>query len=366
MDSRRISEHLVLHLDMNAFFAAIEERDNPQFVGRPIIVGADPKKGVGRGVVSTGNYKAREYGIHSGMPISWAYRACPEGVFLPCDFKRYGSVSRNIFSVIRGYGYPTEQVSVDECYVEMPNCAGFENLAREMKQKIWEVERLTCSVGIGPNKLVSKVASNFKKPDGLTIVLKKDVQRFLDPMSVRVLPGVGPKTAGVLLSMGVITVKDLRQTYLYKLKEQFGKHGAHLWELANGRDDRKVFESHEVKSVGRQTTFWKDTKDPRIIYDTTLGLLRETFEELTGLGIFGKTLTVVVRYAWFETHTSQETSKGLLTFQEARRLGLKLLVPYFNNKLVRLVGVRVSGFGGGGVRSHSPEEGVSGAATSLV
>lgn len=345
------NQRVVLHLDMDAFYAAVEERDNPQFAGLPIVVGANPQNGFGRGVVSTANYVARKYGIKSAMPITWAYRACPSAIFLPCDFKRYSKASKSIMEIVRSFDFPTEQVSVDECYLDLTShklqvtsYEAVEKIARQIKQAIWSAEKLTTSIGIGPNKLIAKVASDFNKPDGLMIVEPARVQKFLDPLSVRVLPGVGPKTGHVLLQMGIVTVKDLKQTYLYKLKERFGKHGTHLWEMANGRDDRPVTERHETKSVGRQSTFWKDTSDPRVIYDLVIEMLKESLQEVKYLGLLGRTLTITVRYAWFETHTSQESLKVPLDFNLARKLTLKLLMPYFNGKKVRLVGVRISGF----------------------
>ncbi|MBI2268390.1 MAG: DNA polymerase IV [Candidatus Blackburnbacteria bacterium] len=346
------SGRVVLHVDMDAFFAAIEERDSPQFNGKPIIVGADPKNGFGRGVVSTANYEARKYGIKSAMPISWAYKACPSAIFLPVNFKRYNEVSESIICQLKSFGYKTEQMSIDEAYIEMtndkcqmPNYEVAIRLAGEIKKQIKIKEKLTCSVGIGPNKLIAKVASDFKKPNGLTVVEPQNIQKFLDPMSVRVLPGIGPKTAEALNQMGIVTVKDLRGTYLYKLTDRFGVSGNHIWEMAHGKDDRPIEETHTVKSVGRQTTFENDTKDPRIITKTVFELLKETFEDLARPSQTwrGKTLTVIVRYAWFETHSSQTTAEGLLTTANAKRLALKLLLPYLNGKPVRLVGVRISG-----------------------
>lgn len=180
-------KRMVLHVDMDAFFAAIEERDNPQFAGLPIVVGADPKEGRGRGVVSTANYQARRYGIKSGMPISWAYRAAPFAVFLPVDFGKYRKVSQNIMRILRkcGNGSRFEQVSVDEGYLEIKDkqkemsYKKGQEVATRIKKEIWKEERLTCSVGIGPNKLVAKIASNHNKPDGLTIIKPSRVQSFL-------------------------------------------------------------------------------------------------------------------------------------------------------------------------------------------
>lgn len=346
------SGRVVIHLDMDAFFAAIEGRDNPQFAGKPIVVGADPRGGFGRGVVSTANYEARKYGIKSAMPISWAYKACPQAIFLPCDFRRYSRVSDSIMQIIAGFGYRMEQVGIDETYVEVTGESVLwvyekaVRLAGEIKKQIKIKEKLICSVGIGPSKLIAKIASDYKKPNGLVVVEPQNVQRFLDPMSVRALPGIGPKTHDALLQMGIVTVKDLRKIYLYKLVDRFGVHGEHIWEMAHGRDDRPVEETHEVKSVGRQTTFEQDTKDPRVIAEAVFKLLRVVFEDLASKGqtLRSRMLVIMVRYAWFETHTSRITAKSLLTIADAKRLALKLLLPYLNGKPIRLVGVRISGF----------------------
>lgn len=343
---------------MDAFFAAIEERDNPQFRGLPIVVGADPMGGRGRGVVSTANYEARKFGIHSAMPITWAYRANPKAIFLPVDMKRYIAVSRNIMAILRKYGDKMEQMSVDEAYLETnlklkaknskpqlktKNWEDAIRIAKTIKQEIWEKERLTCSIGIGPSKMIAKIASGENKPDGLTIVELQDVQEFLDPRPVDDIPGVGPKTASVLNRMGIKTIAQLRQTDKDKLIEKFGKNGNGMWEMANGRDGRPVEEVRVVKSVGRHVTFAQDTKDSRLITKTIFNLLEEIFEELQERGLSGRTLTVIIRYAWFETHTSQESLSASLSLREARKLALKLLLPYFNGKLIRLVGVRISG-----------------------
>lgn len=351
---------VILHIDMDAFFAAIEERDNPRFQGLPIVVGASPHGGLGRGVVSTANYEARKYGIRSAMPISWAYRACPTAIFLPVDGKRYSAVSRNIMAILRKYTRKMEQVSVDEAYLEVNSKLKTKNsklqlktqnleyeevrkIAEKIKKDIWEKERLTCSIGIGPNKLIAKIASDFKKPDGLTIVQSNEAQDFLDPMPVRVIPGIGPKTEKLLGDGAIRLVRGLRKAEKQKLINKFGVHGEHIWNLAHGIDGRSVEEDREVKSVGRQTTFEKDTKQSGPIIETAFALLKEVFDELEEERLAGKTLTVIVRYAWFETHTSQKKTDYSLSLREAKKLALKLLLPYLTGRAVRLVGVRISG-----------------------
>lgn len=344
---------MILHVDMDAFFAAIEERDNPHLQGKSIVVGADPKGGFGRGVVSTANYEARKYGIHSALPISIAYRLNPNAVFLPVDMPRYKAVSEAIMSILKCYGTRIEQVSVDEAYLELKlniknkiSKSVYEiaaEIAKAIKREVWEKEKLTCSIGIGPNKLIAKIASDHQKPDGLTIVPPNEAQVFLDPKSVRVLPGIGPKTHAVLnQKWGIETIFDLRQVPKETLIEAFGKNGQWIFEIAQGIDARPVEEIREIKSVGRQTTFPTDTNNSQLIISTVFELLEETFQELNEEKLLGKTLTVIVRYAGFETHTSQETFSEKLTFEKAKALSLKLLLPYLGKKQkIRLVGVRI-------------------------
>src|SRR3989338_3591427 len=236
---------IVGHLDMDAFFAAVEERDHKWLRGKPIVVGADPKGGEGRGVVSTANYKAREYGVHSAMPISKAFKLCPRCIFLAGNFKKYTEVSDRIMKILRKFSQVVETAGVDEAYFILtsdvqglsevrllkPPKSDFElwkeakKIAKKIKDEILEKEKLTCSIGIGPNKLIAKIASDFKKPDGLTVVQPNEVQKFLDPMPVRVIPGIGPKTERVLEEWKIGRIKDLRKTGKQKLVQRFGVRG---------------------------------------------------------------------------------------------------------------------------------------------
>ncbi len=336
-----------MHLDMDAFFASIEERENPALCGRPIVIGADPKNGMGRGVVSTASYAARKFGIHSALPISSAWKLCPAPAcaYLPVDMKLYGIVSGRIMKVVGECvgDAPMEQVSVDEAYIEMKNSEcrmqnnwiAAEGLARTIKSEIKKRERLSCSVGIGPNKLIAKIASDFKKPDGLTIVRPDEVADFLAPMPVRRLPGIGPKMEKTLLGKGVKTIADLRASL---------PRADALFERAWGIDDSPVVSEHEMKSLGHETTFDKDTHDQALLTKTILALCDEVFRETKGERVLFRTITVRVRFDNFETHTSAHTLRthandGTILSREV----LKLLFPYFRKKrLVRLLGVRVS------------------------
>lgn len=354
------SPRIIAHLDMDAFFAAIEERDNERFRGLPIVVGADPMGGKGRGVVSTANYKAREYGIRSALPISkaWEYaekarkEGKPAAIFVGGHMRRYGEVSRRIMEIVARYSEVYEQASVDEMYLDLSHLKTFvaaKKVCLEIKKEIMEKERLTCSIGLGPNKLIAKIASDFKKPDGLTMVTERDAEAFLEPMSIRKIPGVGPKTEERLNKEGIRTVKELKVFTREELSERFGKFGEALYRKARGESDSPVTEEYETKSVGEQETFEKDSRDAGFISEQMSVLCCEVFRRFSKEG-FAKfrTVAITVRFADFETrsraHTLAEDVGDVKTLEfEA----LKLLLPFFTarenprKKAIRLIGVRV-------------------------
>lgn len=337
---------MVLHIDMDAFFAAIEERDNPQFRGLPIVVGADPKNGRGRGVVSTANYEARKYGIFSATPISQAFRKNPQAVFLPVDMDRYAANSLRIMQILAQFSAVVEQVSVDEAYLEISG--GSQQavaVGRKIKKMIWEQEKLTCSIGIGPNKLIAKIASDHQKPDGLTLVEETQVTAFLAKKLVTVIPGIGPKTAAGLQNLGIKTIDDLKKLTEADLLKRFGKNGSYFYRAARGKDDRPVGNFELVKSVGRQITFEKDILKTAEVIKQTQAVLKQVFTDLQAQRLKGKTLTLTVRYSDFVTHTSQKSAAAFLTIGSAQKLLLPLLLPFLGKrKPIRLIGVRVSGF----------------------
>lgn len=345
---------------MDAFFAAIEERDNPRFKGRPIVVGADPDGGKGRGVVSTANYKAREYGIRSALPIStaWRYaeearlRGMPEAIFLGVNMEKYARVSERVMDIVRKRVSAVEQASVDEAYLDLSICENYdaaEKLAQEIKSEIREKEKLTCSVGIGPNKLVAKIASDMKKPDGLTIIRPEEVEKFMDTLSVRKIPGIGPKTEMELHKLGVKLISDLKKLSREELTKRFGKWGGGMYDRARGVDDSPVEESDEVKSIGEQDTFSKDTLDSAIIFERFDKLAKGVFDSFGASGFKKyKTIVITVRFEDFETKTRSHTlSTAASDLATIRFEGLRMLAPFFdkrenpNKKAIRLVGIRI-------------------------
>lgn len=354
---------IILHIDMDYFFAQIEERENPQFKGKPVIVGADPKGGKGRGVVSTANYEARKYGIKSGMPISKAYQLCPTAIFLPVNITFYKKVSDEIMEIIKKYSPIFEQVSLDEAYIDITpllkqstistivenvnqkeSWEKAKNLAEKLKNEIFEKEKLTCTIGIGPNKLVAKITSEKAKPNGLLVVKPSQVKKFLEPLDIDDLPGIGPKTAEKLRKIGINKIWELKKLSKQKLKEMFGKVGETIFKRARGIDEEPVSSEEIIKSIGRQITFEKDTRNPELIFGAFERILKEVYQELIQNNCLFKTIIIICRYQNFETHSKSKTlNKPLKDFQVLRREAKKLLLRFLleNKKPIRLIGLRV-------------------------
>ena len=355
---------IIGHLDMDAFFAAIEERDHPELRGRPVVVGADPAGGQGRGVVSTANYPARVYGIHSAMPISQAWklaeaarrRGRPATVFVRGSHRKYGEVSGRIMAVLHRYAPVVEEASIDEAYFDLSFTGAYDraaDLARRIKAAILAQERLTASIGIGPNKMVAKIASDFQKPDGLTVVTAAEAEDFLAPLAVRKIPGIGPKTEQSLARRGIKTVKDLKRFTPEELRERFGKWGPELYERIRGRHDSPLVTEWEPKSVGEQETFAQDTRDLEFIFSRLWELCRGVWQRFLADGFHTfRTVVVTVRFADFDTYTRSHTrGEPAATLRTLIFEAMKLLMPFLDKrenpkrKLIRLIGVRVEKLG---------------------
>ncbi len=345
---------------MDAFYAAVEERLRPELRGRPIVVGADPKGGAGRGVVTAASYAARKYGIRSALPISRAWRLAetarrrgePEVVFVRDNRAAYREASGRIMALIAEGADAFEEASIDEAYLELSSLGdlpGATRHARALKARILEREGLTCSVGIGPNKLVAKIASDFEKPDGLTVVAPDAVATFLAPLPIRVIPGVGPKTEALLRERGIGTVADLAAVAPERLVEWFGKHGTDLHDKSRGVSKDPVSNEWERKSVGEQETFEEDSLDPAFVLGRAHALAANVFRrfEADGFQAF-QTVTITVRFTGFVTVSRARTSRTpLRTLAELQAEVAALLGPFFDSrenpkgKKIRLIGVRV-------------------------
>jgi DNA polymerase IV (DinB-like DNA polymerase) len=339
---------IIFHVDMDQFFAAVEEQQRPELKGKPVVVGADPKEGKGRGVVSTSNYEARKYGVKSGMPITRAWRLCPEATFLPLNIPLYLQVSSRIMNILRSYSEKFESWGLDEAFLDVSsrveNIEQARELALQIKKEIHEKEGLTCSIGIGPNKLIAKMASDMQKPDGLTIVEEKDVKAFLEPLDVDKLLWVGRKTARKLNKLGIKTVGDLARYDPSVLVDKFGMLGTQLYLYAQGQDRSEVGFEGEVKSIGRNITFEKDTSDWDLVLKVLYKLCEDVHKELDQNRFLFKTVTITVRYENFETHTHSRTLPFLTSrLEDIKKTANELLQPYLRpERKIRLIGARVS------------------------
>ncbi|MDP2641167.1 MAG: DNA polymerase IV [Candidatus Yanofskybacteria bacterium] len=352
-----MDQRIILHMDMDYFFAQIEERDSPQFRGKPLVVGADPKGGKGRGVVSTANYKAREYGIHSALPISLAWKACPQAIFVPVNGAYYAEVSQRIMRIVRSLTCNLEQVSLDEAYVDVSflgDWAKAKRVGEKLRRDIFTAENLTCSVGIGENKMMAKIACEMAKPsfqpqaNGVFVILPSDTQGVLASLPVEKIPGIGKKTKLQLRSLlrrRNPAVEDLRAKSKKELRKIFGKHGEYMYDRARGIDESPVATEESIKSIGREYTFETDTRDPETILTAFKEILEDMALELKEKGFSWKTVTVVCRFQGFETHTksktlSEQTVRRKTLQSEAIKLLLRFLLE--DPRPVRLVGIRAS------------------------
>jgi DNA polymerase-4 len=336
----------VLHCDMDCFYAAVEMRDDPSLAGRPVVVGGDPD---GRGVVAAASYEARRYGIRSAMPAARARRLCPQAVFLPPDFGRYRDESRELFAIFRRFTPLVQPASLDEAYLDVSEHLGpwgsASAIAEEIRRLVRGERRLTVSVGVGPNRLVAKIASDFRKPDGLTVVPPARVEAFLSPLPVRSLHGVGPATERALGELGVRTVAELRALPLPRLEERFGSHGRTLYEFARGVDERPVRVERERKSLGSETTFRRDLADRGEIERQVARLAVEVAEGLAARSLLARTVTLKVRYDDFTTVTRSSTHAVAVADAASivARAVLLLDRSQAGRRSVRLLGVTASG-----------------------
>lgn len=347
-------KRIILHADMDAFFAAVEQLCHPELRGKPVIVGADPRQGKGRGVVSTASYEARRFGVHSAMPISQAYRLCPHGIYLPPNGRLYGQYARRVFKVLEEYSPLVQKISIDEAFIDLSGHPDFRNglpveqtagkLAQRMKKQILDQTGLTASVGIAPSKSVAKIASDYDKPDGLTIVAPGEVQAFLDPLPVGRLWGVGKKSAEVLKRQGIETVAQLRQCSKDYLDTHFGKMGNHLLRMATGTDDREVHIEEEIKSVSHETTFEEDQTDRDLLKSTLLYLSEMVAARLRHHKMRGRTVQLKLRFSDFSTFTRHKSLPDYTHMTEEIFAVANRLFEQFadHTRPVRLIGVGVS------------------------
>jgi nucleotidyltransferase/DNA polymerase involved in DNA repair len=349
-ESRRCTRS-ILHVDMDAFFAAVEQRDKPALRGKPVIIGADPKGGRGRGVVSTASYEARRFGVGSAMPISQAWRACPQGVYLPPDVERYARESERVMDVLRRVTDLVEPVSIDEAFLDVTASARAlgpgDVVGRRLKEEIRSETGLTASVGVATSKLVAKVASDMRKPDGLVVVPEGEEASFLAPLPVRRLWGVGPRMEEALAKLGIATVGDLAAVDPERLDRRLGTHGHDLQLLARGIDDRAVVAGAPgAKSIGQEHTFDHDTADRERLRAMLLSLADGVARRLRRHGLKARTLTLKYRDETFRTTTHARTlAGGVDSGDDIFDVVLALFAEVHRGRPVRLLGIYTSHFG---------------------
>jgi len=344
------SARTILHVDMDAFYAAVEVRENPDLVGRPVVVGADPKGGRGRGVVAAAGYEARQYGIRSAMPISEAYRRCPHAAFVRPRGSLYSEVSGRIFEVFDRYTDLVEPLSIDEAFLDVTASGALfgdgRAIARSVKNEIRREESLSASVGVAPAKFLAKLASDLEKPDGLVVVDPGSEVEFLAPLAIERLWGAGPKTLERLYAVGIRTFGDMQARGREELVRLFGEAaGGRFYRLCRGVDERPVRSERARKSLGKEITFDADVMDRRAVERTLLRLCEQVATALRRRDLAGSTVTVKLRWEGFETVTRQVSlPRPVNTFEGIWPVAARLLREADRKRRrVRLVGVSLSG-----------------------
>ena len=341
----------ILHCDLDCFFAAVEIRDNPEYKEKPVIIGADPKKGRGRGVVSTCSYEARIFGLHSGMPISQAYQRCPHGIYLKPNGKKYRKVSKEVMNLIKSFSDIFQQVGSDEAYLELTDiCKSWndvEKVAKKIQKEIYQNIGITISIGCAPTKSLAKIASDFKKPNGITLFTMENYKNLIKNLDITRIPGIGKKSKIYFYKKGIKTIGDIHNKSLHQMMELFGKSGKWIWEISNGIDNRKVNEFHgERKSISAERTFYTDTDDFQSILSRLEEINKRIHHTIIKYQITYKTITLKVRFEGYQTFTRSKSQT--YHFQDEKfvlNIVLDLFKEFSNNKKkIRLVGIKLSNF----------------------
>ncbi len=338
----------IIHVDMDAFFASVEQRDHPEYRGKPLIVGGQPDS---RGVVAACSYEARKFGIHSAMPCSRAYRLCPQALFVRPRFEAYREVSAQIREIFWHYATEVEPLSLDEAYLDVTYTSDFNGsatlIAQAIKQDIQTTTNLTASAGVSYNKFLAKIASDMDKPDGIYVIRPEQGQDFVETLPVGKFHGVGPATEAKMQKLGINTGLDLRLKTLGELTELFGKTGQYYFNIARGIDERPVRSTRIRKSLGKETTFAKDILSVPELTAKLLDLADIVLESLSKQSLQARTVTVKVKYADFQQVTRAQTIDHAIALGDLREwIPLLLRRTEAGHKPVRLVGLSLSGFDG--------------------
>lgn len=344
---------IIAHLDMDAFFASVAEVDHPWLKGLPIAIGSDPEGGIGRGVVATANYPARKYGIRSALPIQKAWKFSEEARlrgekqvnFLVPNSKRYSEMSKEVFDIVQKYTKKMQITSIDEVYFDLSYTKSFKKateVANKIKKEIKRKTKLTCSIGIAPNKMIAKIASDFQKPNGLTVIKESEVFNFLGPLSIRTIPGVGPKTEIKLRN--IKTIGDAREFAWEELYKLLGSYGFDLYQKVRGIGSDEIEEESIRKSIGHHETFYEDTNDMKFVFGILENMSEKILVQMKRKGFKDfRTIVITVRFSDFETHTRSITVDKPDLYMKA----IKLALPFFDTsenpkkKQIRMIGLRI-------------------------
>lgn len=347
----------ILHVDMDAFYASIEEREHPELKGQPLIVGGRSEH---RGVVSAANYAAREFGIHSAMPMKTARKLCPHGNYFPVRMEVYADVSQSIQQIFRRYTPLVEPLSLDEAFLDVSGSGllfgSGQKIASLIKQEVKANLNLIASVGIAPNKFLAKIASDVGKPDGLVTVKSEDIQDFLDPLPISRVWGIGKVASKRFANLGVQTIAQLRALDSKVLVELFGEQGQHLYELSRGVDDRPVISERSAKSISRETTFSQDLTDREILKSVLVDLVEDVARRLRKNGLRGRTIHLKIRYDDFTTFTRALTlNQPTNITKEIGETALHILENRLPKRRfsIRLIGIGVTGLDQGVLQQRS-------------
>jgi len=341
-----MAELHILHADMDAFFSAVEERENPELKGKAVIIGGVSLSN--RGVVSTASYEAREYGVHSAMPIAKARKLCPDGIYLPARHGLYKESSREIFNILNKYTPLVEKLSIDEAFLDVKGCerlyGSSVEIAKKIKNEVKRKTELTISVGVSVNKFLAKLASDFDKPDGLTIIKKEDIKSFMRNLDIDKIWGVGNVFASKLAAEEVYKAGDIWSYSLEELKEKFGKAGVKLFFLSRGLDNREVKSQSQIKSISHEETFIDNISDQDKLFAYLFKMSEKVSFRLHSNSLKGNTVFIKVRYSDFSTYSRQKSLKAAVNSSEEIYRTAKKLLKNDNllKKPLRLLGVGVS------------------------
>jgi len=345
-DMDRATQQRILHLDMDAFFAAVEQLDHPEWRGKPLLVGGDPKD---RGVVSTASYEARPFGCHSAMPMAAAIRLCPQAIVVKPRMERYAEISRLVFEILEQFTPLVEPISIDEAFLDVTGCerliGSAEHIACALKDRVQSEIQITASVGVAPNKFLAKLASDLQKPDGLVVVKEEDVQSFLAPLPISRLWGVGKATLPEFERLGIHTFGDALGLSLGTLRQHFGEAGEQFLQLVRGIDDRPVQPDREAKSISHEVTFPVDNLDREHLRSIILDQIDQVTRRLRRYGLVARTVMLKIRYGDFGTITRRETLPAATDQTDALwNVAVKLFEAWQQTRprAVRLIGVGVS------------------------